>query len=61
MNGEQLIQLERHEMLRDAHAIIVQWIKYPETVAASAVAEARSRIEAHRLLSSMAAKPARQE
>jgi hypothetical protein len=54
MTGEELIHLERHQMLAEAHATIVQSIKYPQTVARFAVDAAKARIEALRILEDFA-------
>jgi hypothetical protein len=54
MTGEELIQLERHLMLSEAHATLAQSIKYPQTVARSSIDAAKSRIEALRMLEDFA-------
>jgi len=58
MTSEQLIHLERHQMQRDAHAIIVQALKYPDTVSQAAVQDARAKIAAFHVLAQFAQKPA---
>ena len=60
MNGEMLIALERHERLRDAHAIVIQAIKYPQTVSPASVAKAKALIDAHVVLAGQMLKPNRE-
>lgn len=50
MNTEQLILIERHTMLRDAHAVLLQGLKYPGTVSADAIKAAQARIDACEVL-----------
>lgn len=56
MSSEDLIKLERHQMLRDAHATMAQSIKYPGTVNPVHVAKAAEIIKSHSILREFASR-----